>query len=63
MDASHFHEWEVLLRRASSKSFARLMVFLVQVAGFGPEQEILEAMKAIEGVSSVETQTYTFMDA
>jgi len=27
--------------------------------GFGPEKEILEGMRGIEGVSNVETQTFT----
>mmetsp|Transcript_17540 Transcript_17540/g.24539 ORF Transcript_17540/g.24539 Transcript_17540/m.24539 type:complete len:112 (-) Transcript_17540:353-688(-) len=29
--------------------------------GFGPEKKFLEAVKKIEGVSAVETQTYTLM--
>jgi hypothetical protein len=33
-----------------------------QGKSFAPEADILAAMKAIEGVSTVETQTYTFMD-
>ena len=28
---------------------------------FAPEAAILEALAAVEGVSSIETQTYTFM--
>ena len=32
-----------------------------EAAEFKPEAEILAALKAIDGVSAVETQTYTFM--
>ena len=28
---------------------------------FAPEEEFLEALKSIEGISKVETQTYTIM--
>ena len=31
-------------------------------AAFSPEAEVLEKLKAIPGVTSLETQTYTFMD-
>jgi len=30
-------------------------------SGFGPEKELLDKLKAIHGVSTVETQTYTLM--
>ncbi|KAJ8601225.1 hypothetical protein CTAYLR_003222 [Chrysophaeum taylorii] len=32
-----------------------------EASGFGPEQEFLAKVKEIPGVSSVETQTFTFM--
>jgi hypothetical protein len=35
---------------------------ILQGKSFAPEADILAAMNAIEGVSTVETQTYTFMD-
>lgn len=31
-------------------------------AGFAPEEDFLTAVRAIEGVSAVETQTYTLME-
>eukprot|EP00620_Florenciella_sp_RCC1587_P014640 CAMPEP_0182572468 /NCGR_PEP_ID=MMETSP1324-20130603/16783_1 /TAXON_ID=236786 /ORGANISM="Florenciella sp., Strain RCC1587" /LENGTH=112 /DNA_ID=CAMNT_0024787395 /DNA_START=53 /DNA_END=391 /DNA_ORIENTATION=+ len=32
-----------------------------ETAAFAPEAQILEALAAVDGVSSVETQTFTFM--
>ena len=47
------HDFKVIIKMKAEK-FGEW-----EPKGFAPEPEFLEAMKAIEGVTGVETQTYT----
>jgi hypothetical protein len=69
--AGSFGAWEVSVRapvmveRLSLRTALKKLCApysLWQGKNFAPETEILAAMNAIEGVTDVETQTYTFME-
>lgn len=64
VEAAHFGAWEVSFRSLTPLIYFLLVGsrFFPQASSFSPEAEIIAEIKAIEGATQVETQTYTFMD-